>query len=728
MRIRKYGINDSPECVYAKKKSARWLFNLLESGLIPDDDFFAFFEWVTGCLKKILSQVKDELAKKPDCPEYAKACDDLQSIIKHFIRYRSIDCNLPGLIEDYYPFAGKMIIDLVKLELSARRKISLEESAMYKQARKRLERTFGLNREQIDLCEFVFIVRSFEPVERYFSSSSSIEIFELRNRGMLSNVLETGLPSLRKCLSELISCGILANGRSSYICIPDELLPLWDASGEKSAEALFCRPIGKKSLPLGDFNIPPEELKHVKSLLAAEDSAPLHILLYGPPGTGKTTFAASLANDLKLRAWSVPFNKDDLKSGRRAALKACINMASKHKGAFVLLDEADRFLDTGDRFSGTTIDKAWINGFLEEPERRVVWIVNDIDQIDASVRRRFTFAIRFGELNGMERKKVWAGVLADHRVKKSIPEPEIERLAREYKVPTAVVESAVRQVKTLSRAGREFTETAELVLRSYLTLSRGGVKPRALDRMDEEYTTAGVSLGGSVDELLDRCRRIDARCRDDMPPGGGTMLFYGPPGTGKTALARHIARELDRECAVRRASDLLSCYVGVSEQNVAAAFRRAEAEGSVLVIDEVDSLLYSREIAVRSWESTLVNEFLTSLEEYRGFCICTTNRLQSIDAAALRRFSVKIPFGYAGPEQVETLYRSLLAPLASGKLKEDEKKCLLELSSLTPGDFRTVRSQFRLMDREEISHRRLIDGLAAEQSAKQNHAGRRVGF
>jgi len=282
----------------------------------------------------------------------------------------------------------------------------------------------------------------------------------------------------------------------------------------------------------------------------------------------------------------------------------------------------------------------------------------------------------------------------------------------------------------LSCAGGNFTETAELVLRSYLTLSQGRAQTRALDKVNEEYIMAGVSLEGSIDELLDRCRRIDARYRGNMPiqPGGGTILFYGPPGTGKTALARHIARELGRECAVSRASDILNCFVGASEKNVAAAFRRAESEGTVLVIDEVDSLLYSRDTAVRSWESTLVNEFLTSLEEHCGFCICTTNRLKSIDAAALRRFSLKIPFGYAKPEQVETLYQSLLAPLASGRLKEGDKKRLLEFSSLTPGDFKTVRSQFWLMDREEISHRQLIDSLAAEQNTKQNYAGRRVGF
>jgi SpoVK/Ycf46/Vps4 family AAA+-type ATPase len=174
------------------------------------------------------------------------------------------------------------------------------------------------------------------------------------------------------------------------------------------------------------------------------------------------------------------------------------------------------------------------------------------------------------------------------------------------------------------------------------------------------------------------------------------MLFYGPPGTGKTALARHIARELERECVVKRASDILSCFVGGSEQNVAEAFRYAEKEGAVLVIDEADTFLYHRETAQRSWEISIVNEFLTALEEHKGFCICTTNRLKKMDPAAIRRFSFKVGFTYAGEEQIAALYSALLAPLADGKLPCALEPKLRGMAHLTPGDFHAVRSQYWL--------------------------------
>jgi AAA+ superfamily predicted ATPase len=257
-------------------------------------------------------------------------------------------------------------------------------------------------------------------------------------------------------------------------------------------------------------------------------------------------------------------------------------------------------------------------------------------------------------------------------------------------------EKSVCQAKRLHVKKKDFASSVERVLCAHVTLSRDGEKPPRKYEASRDYTLEGVCMAGSAQELLDKCRRVDTLLRDgkSLRPGGGTMLFYGPPGTGKTALARHIAKELDRECTVKRASDLLSMWVGGSEQQVAEAFRESEEDGSVLVIDEADSFIYSRDIAQRSWETSLVNEFLTCLEECRGFCVCTTNRRDNMDAAAMRRFSFKVEFTYARPEQIRALYASLLAPLARRDLYSEEEHALCSMTRLTPGDFHAVRSQY----------------------------------
>ena len=144
-------------------------------------------------------------------------------------------------------------------------------------------------------------------------------------------------------------------------------------------------------------------------------------------------------------------------------------------------------------------------------------------------------------------------------------------------------------------------------MKSYIRLLHGGRE--VLRRPSNEvrgFTLQGVTLDGTViDDIMTRCRRADEAMKTangELEGGCATMLFYGPPGTGKTALARHIAYELDRECIVQRGSDLLNCYVGNTEKNIAEVFRKAEDKGAVLVIDEADTFLFRRDMAVHSWE------------------------------------------------------------------------------------------------------------------------------
>src|SRR5204862_3736696 len=136
----------------------------------------------------------------------------------------------------------------------------------------------------------------------------------------------------------------------------------------------------------------------------------------------------------------------------------------------------------------------------------------------------------------------------------------------------------------------------------------------------------------------------------------GTLCFHGPPGTGKTALAEHMARELERPLLIRQASDIVSKYVDETEQNMAAMFAEAEAEQAVLLLDEADSFLRSRRMAERNYEVTEVNEMLQGMERFAGIFVCTTNLFDELDEAALRRFTFKIRFRPLTAEQRERMF------------------------------------------------------------------------
>jgi SpoVK/Ycf46/Vps4 family AAA+-type ATPase len=145
------------------------------------------------------------------------------------------------------------------------------------------------------------------------------------------------------------------------------------------------------------------------------------------------------------------------------------------------------------------------------------------------------------------------------------------------------------------------------------------------------------------------------------------------------------------------------------------------------VIDEIDTHLFSRADAVRSWEVSFTNEMLTQMERFRGILIATTNRLEALDEASMRRFGEKLRFDFLTPDGNEVFFRKMLAPLARGRLDEETRQRLRSLTSCAPGDFKVVRDRHAMAE-SKPEHATLIREL--EQEAMVKHAGqsRRVGF
>ena len=199
--------------------------------------------------------------------------------------------------------------------------------------------------------------------------------------------------------------------------------------------------------------------------------------------------------------------------------------------------------------------------------------------------------------------------------------------------------------------------------------------------------------------------------------GHGTLCFYGAPGTGKTALAEHIAKALDKPLSVKQASDLMSKYVGETEQKMAAMFREAEAEKAVLLLDEADSFLQDRRGAQRTYEVTEVNEMLQGMERYRGIFICTTNLLDRFDQAALRRFTFKILFKPLLRAQRETMFVVEALDGDATLCTEALNSRLAKLDQLCPGDFAAVKRQAEILD-SALSPDEFMQQLEAEHRIK----------
>ena len=162
-------------------------------------------------------------------------------------------------------------------------------------------------------------------------------------------------------------------------------------------------------------------------------------------------------------------------------------------------------------------------------------------------------------------------------------------------------------------------------------------------------------------------RRADLYRRFGMETGGGVLL-YGPPGTGKTMLAQAIATEVDAAFFSVKGSDLISKYVGESEQNVKKLFKAARSlPVSVIFFDEFEVIGRARGNDLQPWSDKLLSELLAQMQGFEKsegtlLVLAATNMPWTIDSALLRpgRFNRKIYVSLPDPEAREHIVRNCL--------------------------------------------------------------------
>jgi len=438
----------------------------------------------------------------------------------------------------------------------------------------------------------------------------------------------------------------------------------------------------------------------------------VNILIHGSPGTGKSQLAKVLASDFNCQLYEISCQNSDgyfIDGEKRLrAFRAAQTFFAQRK-ALIVFDEVEDVFNNSDRESGKKSTaqqhKAWINRSLEENPVPAIWITNTISRLDPAFIRRFDMIVELP----VPPKKQRAEIIA-HACEGLLERKDIQSISESNKLAPAVMTraaSVIKAIKTELNDSEASTAIKELI---NATLEAQNHQPILAsnanglpDIYDPNFVNTEVNLGELAQGL------IQTR--------SGRICLYGPPGTGKTAYGKWLAEQLDMPIIIKRASDIMSMWVGGTEKNIAEAFKEAAQDGSILMIDEIDTFLQDRRNAQRSWEVSDVNEMLTQIESFTSVFIASTNLMNGLDQAALRRFDLKAKFDFMKPEQSVALFGRYCKQLNFSKINEIHTAKVKRLNYLTPGDFSAVMRQHKFRPIKNIDE--FIHSLELECALKE---------
>ncbi len=633
---------------------------------------------------------------------------------------------------DYSDFNRVEPLLLLKKRLKAlRKKAPFSSSDLLLKNIEKLSELIVLSPSEKQVLEFVILLKQYDILENALDMLGS-ELNSSRVKRILNILLEIPIDEINEMFSPNStfsrSALLVLDSDEEYSFVSklrlinrefaDNMLNLDEDITEMIKDSV--RLSDKGSLEIKDYSYIKSDLEILMPFLhqALESKQKgVNILLYGLPGTGKTELSKTIANVLGTKLYEISYadsDGDPIEGEARLRLYKTAQALFFNNRTLLMYDEAE---DVFESYEGGFFmmpkqqsDKAWINKILETNNVPTIWITNNIGSIDNAIIRRFDMSIELPIPSKTQRKEI---------IKKYsnniLDKEEIEILSEHESIAPALISSAVKVAEYLPQQQKR---KAFMKLLNNTLKAQGyeEVNPNRVAVLPKNYSLEFVNTDTKLEELVEGIKaHTSAR-----------LCLYGASGTGKSAFAKHLAQMLDKPFVIKSGSSLMSKWVGETEKNIANAFREAYEEEAVLIFDEVDGFLAERGQAKVNWEVTQVNEMLVQMEKFDGIFVATTNLIDHLDQASLRRFDLKLEFKTLAPEQLEKIFISYAKELKIDAPSEAELHEMRSLKKLTPGDFATITRQGKF--RKITSASEFIKRLREEMKLKKEQNGSAMGF
>ncbi|MHC5778982.1 AAA family ATPase [Nostoc sp.] len=430
-------------------------------------------------------------------------------------------------------------------------------------------------------------------------------------------------------------------------------------------------PSGNALKDIGGLN---EILKELKELIAIPLKRPdllaklgleptRGVLLVGPPGTGKTLTARALAEELGVNYIAIvgPEVISKYYGEAEQKLRGIFEKAAKNAPCIIFIDEIDSLAPDRNSVEGEVEKRVvaqllgLMDGFSHSEGVIVLAATNRPDHLDPALRRpgRFDREVQFRIPDTKGRRDIL------EILTRAMPLDETVNLDVIAEGAVGFVGADLKAVcqKAAYTALRRQVSSIEGQIPENMTVNQADflqalkeIKPAVLRSVEVEVPHIAWEDIGGLDKIKETLREsvegallypeLYLQTKALAPKG---ILLWGPPGTGKTLLAKAVASQAKANFIGVNGPELLTRWVGASEQAVRELFAKArQAEPCVVFIDEIDTLApargsYNGDSGV---SDRVVGQLLTELDGIEVgstiLVIGATNRPDALDPALLR--------------------------------------------------------------------------------------------